>query len=227
MTASGLLYFLSWLSSANSLAVTKDPLTASNKTYDYIIVGGGTAGLAVHYPIKHTLYAIPNTLHTIRSLDVSRTMERLLFWSLRLETTIGLTLESLTPTAPVRFMAVIWTGPTLRIRAKRSMRESKQMTIALLLHHTQMSRLCRGKTLGGSSSINGMLWTRGAKAQYDAWSTLLDPQDQSLNWNWDNVSSYMKRAETLTPPNSSQQAKGATYVASYHGTSGPVQAAYP
>ena len=28
----------------------------------------------------------------------------------------------------------------------------------------------RGRTLGGSSSVNGMVWLRGAAADYDAWA---------------------------------------------------------
>ncbi|KAI0653796.1 alcohol oxidase [Cubamyces menziesii] len=84
-----------------------------------------------------------------------------------------------------------------------------------------------GKTLGGSSSINGAAWTRGLNAQYDAWSTLLEPDEASVGWNWDGLFSYMKKAETFSPPNAQQSAKGAQYIASYHGTAGPVQATYP
>ena len=50
-----------------------------------------------------------------------------------------------------------------------------------------------GKTLGGSSSINGGHWTRGLAAQYDAWSDLLEASEASVGWNWQNISSYMKK----------------------------------
>ncbi|CAK5284092.1 unnamed protein product [Mycena citricolor] len=70
-----------------------------------------------------------------------------------------------------------------------------------------------GKTLGGSTSINGAHWTRGTKAQYDAWSTLLEPSEAN--------------AEGFSAPNDQQAAKGAQSIASYHGTSGPVQVTYP
>ena len=50
-----------------------------------------------------------------------------------------------------------------------------------------------GKTLGGSSSINGAAYTRGTKEQYDSWSQLLDPADQNLGWDWNGMFSYMKK----------------------------------
>ncbi|KAJ7732667.1 hypothetical protein B0H16DRAFT_1381392 [Mycena metata] len=84
-----------------------------------------------------------------------------------------------------------------------------------------------GKTLGGSSSINGGHWTRGLNAQYDAWSTLLEDDEASVGWNWDGIFSYMKKAETFSAPNAQQAAKGAQSIASYHGTTGPVQVTYP
>ncbi|KAI0716163.1 alcohol oxidase [Cerioporus squamosus] len=84
-----------------------------------------------------------------------------------------------------------------------------------------------GKTLGGSSSINGGHWTRGLNAQYDAWSSLLEDSEASIGWNWDGIFSYMKKAESFSAPNAQQMAKGAQSIASYHGTTGPVQVTYP
>ncbi|KAI0640680.1 hypothetical protein C8Q79DRAFT_434459 [Trametes meyenii] len=84
-----------------------------------------------------------------------------------------------------------------------------------------------GKTLGGSSSINGAAWTRGLKEQYDAFSTLLEPEDADVGWNWENLFGYMKKAEGFSAPGVQQRAKGADSVSAYHGIKGPVQAAYP
>ncbi|ETW78473.1 GMC oxidoreductase 8 [Heterobasidion irregulare TC 32-1] len=84
-----------------------------------------------------------------------------------------------------------------------------------------------GKTLGGSSSINGGHWTRGMSSQYDAWSTLLESSESSVGWNWDNLWGYMKKAEAFSAPNDQQRAKGANDVDSYHGSNGPVQVTYP
>lgn len=43
------------------------------------------------------------------------------------------------------------------------------------------------------ASVNGAAYTRGAREQYDAWSTLLEPSESDVGWNWDGLSSYMKK----------------------------------
>ena len=48
----------------------------------------------------------------------------------------------------------------------------------------------RGKVLGGSSSINGLLYIRGQHADYDGWRQL-----GCENWGWDDVKPYFLRAE--------------------------------
>jgi choline dehydrogenase len=66
--------------------------------------------------------------------------------------------------------------------------------------------LPRGKTLGGSSSINGMLYVRGNHADYDEWR-----QRGCVGWDWDSVLPYFKKAEN--------QGRGAD---EFHGVGGPL-----
>jgi len=49
----------------------------------------------------------------------------------------------------------------------------------------------RGKTLGGSGSINSMVYIRGRPSDYDAWARL-----GCSGWNWESVLPYFIRAES-------------------------------
>tara|TARA_B100001559_G_scaffold293341_1_gene274281 strand:+ start:159 stop:1766 length:1608 start_codon:yes stop_codon:yes gene_type:complete len=51
-------------------------------------------------------------------------------------------------------------------------------------------RYPRGKTLGGSSSINGLLWIRGQSNDYDNWR-----QQGNSGWGWDDVLPYFLKSE--------------------------------
>uniref|UniRef100_A0A0W0FWD4 Glucose-methanol-choline oxidoreductase N-terminal domain-containing protein n=1 Tax=Moniliophthora roreri TaxID=221103 RepID=A0A0W0FWD4_MONRR len=84
-----------------------------------------------------------------------------------------------------------------------------------------------GKTLGGSSSINGGHYTRGLAAQYDAWSTLLESSEAGVGWNWNGMFNYMKKSEGFSGPNGQQSDKGAQANDAYHGFNGPVQVTFP
>jgi choline dehydrogenase len=65
----------------------------------------------------------------------------------------------------------------------------------------------RGKVLGGSSSINGLLYVRGQRQDYDRWAEL-----GCTGWNYEDVLPYFRRAEN--------QSRGAD---EFHGTGGPLQ----
>jgi choline dehydrogenase-like flavoprotein len=49
----------------------------------------------------------------------------------------------------------------------------------------------RGKVLGGSSSMNAMMWVRGFAADYDEWAEHAGDQ-----WSYANVEKYFKRIES-------------------------------
>lgn len=49
----------------------------------------------------------------------------------------------------------------------------------------------RGKVLGGSSSINAMVYIRGQHADFEDWKAMGNP-----GWGWDDVLPYFKRSET-------------------------------
>ena len=49
----------------------------------------------------------------------------------------------------------------------------------------------RGRALGGSSAINGMIWVRGDPLEYDHWASLGNP-----GWSYAEVLPYLKRMES-------------------------------
>ena len=65
----------------------------------------------------------------------------------------------------------------------------------------------RGKTLGGSSSINGMLYIRGQANDYNYWRQL-----GNVGWSWDDVLPYFKKAED------NQEGEN-----DFHGVGGPLK----
>jgi choline dehydrogenase len=48
----------------------------------------------------------------------------------------------------------------------------------------------RGRVLGGSSSINGLMYVRGQKRDYDEWASLGNPL-----WSWDRCLPYFRKLE--------------------------------
>ena len=49
----------------------------------------------------------------------------------------------------------------------------------------------RGRVLGGSSTVNGMLWVRGEPAEYDSWAGL-----GNAGWSYADVLPFLKRVES-------------------------------
>jgi choline dehydrogenase len=66
----------------------------------------------------------------------------------------------------------------------------------------------RGKLLGGSSSINGLVWVRGQPLDYDTWA-----QMGNRGWSWQSVAPLFTRMENFTDGDGSNG----------RGTSGPLR----
>lgn len=69
----------------------------------------------------------------------------------------------------------------------------------------------RGKTLGGSSSINAMLYVRGNRWDYDEWARLGNP-----GWSYDDVLPWFRKAE-----------HNEQFDNEFHGQGGPLNVTWP
>lgn len=61
----------------------------------------------------------------------------------------------------------------------------------------------RGKTLGGSSSVNGMIWARGDPARYDEWRDAGCP-----GWDWRSVEPTIRAVEDFPAGEASVRGRG-------------------
>jgi len=71
--------------------------------------------------------------------------------------------------------------------------------------------LARGKVLGGTSAINGLVYMRGHPADYDLWR-----QQGCDGWDWDSVLPFFRKAE--------DNERGAD---TFHGVGGPLHVSDP
>ncbi|GLH00997.1 Uncharacterized protein GBIM_07237 [Gryllus bimaculatus] len=80
----------------------------------------------------------------------------------------------------VRNVATEW-----RLRAEHDARFCRAM-------HDQRCAVVAGRVLGGTSTINGMVYVRGNRRDYDHWRDLGNP-----GWGWEDVLPYFKKSEDM------------------------------
>ncbi|KAL3422346.1 GMC oxidoreductase [Phlyctema vagabunda] len=75
-----------------------------------------------------------------------------------------------------------------------------------------------GKAIGGTSTINGMAYTRAEDVQIDAWEAI-----GNEGWSWDSLFPYYLKSQTLETPTQSQQEIGITYNVEDNAYDGPLK----
>lgn len=81
-----------------------------------------------------------------------------------------------------------------------------------------------GRGVGGGSLINGMCWTRGGIADFDAWEALGNP-----GWGWNDLLPYFKKSENYTDDVNAEFSRE-LYInpdPDTHGTDGYIHVSYP
>jgi choline dehydrogenase len=132
----------------------------SRETYDYVVVGGGSAGCV----LANRLSADPG--NRVLVLEAGRWDSK---WDVFIHMPAALTY-------PIGSRFYDWkyeSEPEPAMNGRR-------------VHHA------RGKVLGGSSSINGMIFQRGNPLDYERWAA--DPG--MADWDHAHVLPYFKRMET-------------------------------
>ncbi|KAK4160743.1 putative GMC oxidoreductase, partial [Cladorrhinum sp. PSN259] len=160
-------------------------------TYDYIIVGGGVAGLVVANKLSRHPDAVTVLVLEAGGLDSSPDI-------ITVPSLIG---HGIIPSYNWNFS----TAPQ-----------------EFLDNNTRYYD--QGHVVGGGSILNGLLMTRGAKVDYDAWETL-----GNSGWNWRQMLRYFKKSERFSPPLCSEQTE-ALHInphPAYHGTKGHLEVGYP
>lgn len=130
----------------------------SNATFDYIVVGAGSAGCV----LANRLTA--SGKHSVLLIEAGGPDKN--FW-MKVPAGVGLVLAN---------PDYVWPNMT---RATKSFADR---SIALL----------QGKTLGGSSSVNGMMYVRGQIEDYDDWAAM-----GCSGWSWNEVLPFFKTSERL------------------------------
>ncbi|KAL1744224.1 hypothetical protein HDZ31DRAFT_82832 [Schizophyllum fasciatum] len=166
--------------------ITDDASVAADKSFDYVIAGGGLTGLVVANKLSgagHSVLVIedgPNS-QFVNSINVATARS-------------GITAE-----------------------------ECNWKYDALADNGTALSwKIDSGRCLGGSSSINGMVWYHPTQPEMDALKTL-----GNKGWDWNSLYPYMKAVENNHLPSNAQRVEGANIKKNIHGYNGPVNVSFP
>lgn len=141
----------------------------ATESFDYVIVGGGTAGCV----LANRLTA--SGQYTVLMLEA------------------GKAARSLWVEIPAGFSKLL-TNPAFNWRFETEPEEATG---------NRVISVPRGKGLGGSTLINGMIYVRGQPQDYDGWA-----QRGCTGWSFDDVLPYFRKLEDYDGPASSARARG-------------------
>ncbi|KAL4784153.1 hypothetical protein BJX76DRAFT_233212 [Aspergillus varians] len=173
----------------------------TNATYDYVIVGGGTSGLAIaarlaEDPSVSVAVVEAGGYYEVESGEISIIP--------------GSAGAANTGTDPSDVSPIDWNF----------------ISEPLTGGNNRALRYARGKTLGGSSARHYMVYQRGTKGVYDEWADIIGDD----SWSWDSVLPYFKKSVTLTEANMTARAPNTSVTydpAGFEPVGGPLHVTWP
>ncbi|KAH7347060.1 GMC oxidoreductase-like protein [Pyrenochaeta sp. MPI-SDFR-AT-0127] len=149
------------------------PGAPGNASFDYVVIGGGTAGLAI--AARLSAFASVAVIEAGGLYEQDNGNQSVVPYYGLILPFLG-TAEDYPPNSLMDWDLI--STPQASAGGRR-------------IHYAQ------GKTLGGSSAINTMAYHRGTVGSYQRWADLVGDQ----SYTFDKVLPYFKRSSTLTPPN--------------------------
>ncbi|KAF7977585.1 hypothetical protein HWV62_3176 [Athelia sp. TMB] len=187
--------------------VTSNAPSFVEKTYDYVIIGGGTAGLTVASRLSENPNMTVGVLEAGQDLSDNPTirlagkcMQRALYPVIQLKARLGGWLAA----AHTPGQEFHWHFQTVE--------QTHANNRKLDVH--------RGKLVGGSSAMNALMWARASKAEYDALVELGNP-----GWSFDELLPYFKKSQCHTPQENNIF-PGTGAISPSQGSNGPVKTSF-
>ncbi|CBQ73979.1 related to Glucose oxidase [Sporisorium reilianum SRZ2] len=179
-------------------AIAKSYSKVADQVFDYVIAGGGTAGLALAGRLSEDPYV---TVAVIEAGDSGYGDDEALLVPANayFKTSVGSELD--------------WQYTT-----------ALQSKLHDAAGNARTASWPRGKVLGGSSAINGMYYVAASKREHQVWGRLSrDP----ATWGWHNLRDAMKRSTRFAPNTIAQLDASIRNQTRFVGDDGPVALTYP